>query len=244
MTINALSPDWGTAYCDERLTELSRIEGKGFNASVDSGSFDSQQWAFVHRLIEAEEHKQEQQEREVPGGTMAIVAMPFRGLSPSELHSMAAYCQQSGCPLPKDLRVAMFQEVTNATLVGVIVACACCVSGILLGMIYFVVGLDNFGVVSVSDFAALGWLVRGWILGLVTIGLVTTCSLIFAVLGPSWASTFGICTWIVIWVVGTYSGFLATNVDVDPATRGIAVISDISTAAFFISSAAGGLLLR
>ncbi len=81
-------------------------------------------------------------------------------------------------------------------------------------------------------------------MGFVIVVVVAVCALIFAVLGPSWASASGIISYILINSAITYSIYVATDVDADPTIRGIATFSDIGVAGFLLVSMTAGFLLR
>lgn len=85
---------------------------------------------------------------------------------------------------------------------------------------------------------------RGWWLSLGIIVVIAIPSLIFAILGKSWASALGIGSWTTIWLVFAYTVFLATGVDVDPGNRAIGAFSDLSVRGFITLSIGAAFYLR
>ena len=82
-------------------------------------------------------------------------------LSQSELHSIAVFCQRTGCPLPKEVSSCLLRESTSAKLGSVIFCFAFVVSLYTIFGFGFWLGLMSLGVVDDVVLIPVAWLMRG-----------------------------------------------------------------------------------
>lgn len=155
---------------------------------------DGEKWALVHRLIEEQQDGAFGQSRKGSsrGGFVSADGTALRPLTISELHSIAVFCEQTKCPLPKEVSGCLIQEGTNAALASALLTIAVNISIVVGGFLILLLGCTAFVSVSADTFTSLAWFVRGHVFACALIGIVFWAMLLVALVGLKCSTILGI----------------------------------------------------
>lgn len=215
-TISSMHGHSDDASCAFSAPHQSSVDVEALAAArSDSVVMDGQKWAFVHRMVEEVKDAAGASTRQL-GASDRQVAQP---LSKSELHSIAVFCEQSKCPLPKVVSGCLLEEGTQATLAGALLLFAVHVTMLLGGVLFAILGLESLGVISDEEFGPLAWFVRGYSMSLGLVGWIALVMLFFALFGRSKIALCGSLMWSTFCAAFCFILFIMSAAEVHPMIR-------------------------
>lgn len=201
--------------------------------SVDTFSGDDRKWAFVHRMLA--EHDESSVRPRVNSSVSHIGDVASRLLGKAELHSIAIFCEQARCPMPKEVTNYLRVEGTNAQLASSLLTVSVGTGVISAGVAIAALGIVNFHYhANAKDNQHLVFwdaFVEGFILPLTIIAFVFFSLLIRVLLGWTgralimFITVTGMISMFYITVLTIcYTGDLSLN---HAARGGLAVLVDV-----------------
>ena len=201
------NPLWnGTGMSSKELSSASRASRASRTSRVSRSTeanrdnvaitHEGEKWAFVHRIIE----EQEMLSRAATGRNLdrsqTVVASRFP-FAKAELHSIAVFCEQTNCPLPKEVNSCLRREGANAALASalLVVSIVCSVGMVAVLLIWL--GSAKIGVLPTLRNEALFWYILGRVNSLLILGCVFWSALIVLLVGWTATAALGVTCLII-----------------------------------------------
>ena len=230
---SAGNPIWnGPKISEINLGAIGRRGSRGSRASGGLGpdratsrqpqqgpeifSHDGEKGAFAYRIIEEKEAlvKSESKRDSGHASSGSTRTSSKATFDRAELHSIAVFCEQTSCPLPKEVSSCLRKEAKNAALVSALLIGSILCGLVLAGPTFYWLGSVRLGLSTVlrgDRDTELAWFALGQITTCIVITVVLWSSLLILLTGWTLKAAVGIFGLVTgfgildfsVWIIGT-----------------------------------------
>lgn len=141
---------------------LHADDSRGSHSQFPALTHDAEKWAFVHRIIEEQVAQAEVGSSSATNNATNNLESALQATA--ERHSIAVYCEQTGCPRPKEVSRCLLQEGQVARMVAWIMLASVGLTSVIVINYFWLMALENLNHhYNPATYEALTWFSRGMV---------------------------------------------------------------------------------